>query len=132
MGSVLLGLAAIAIAIWIGLLAVWGQFWRADQWLDTKNLPLPNSWPTVAVVIPARNEAELIGMAVRSHLTQSYPGQLFVVLVDDQSIDSTADIATQVAKELGQETSLTILSGKPLPAGWTGKLWAMEQGFRYL
>lgn len=129
-----------AAVIWVGLLLFWGQFWRADQQLesiledseDPFEDPLPKPWPTVAVVIPARNEAELIGAAVRSHLTQSYLGALSVVLVDDQSGDETGAIAAQVAQALNKTNHLTVLSGKPLPAGWTGKLWAMEQGFRHL
>jgi hopene-associated glycosyltransferase HpnB len=118
--------------IWIGLLLFWGQFWRADQRLEVSENSLPQPWPTVAVVIPARNEAELIGVAVRSHLTQSYSGNLSVVLIDDQSTDETGIIATQTAQLLDQSKRLTVLSGKPLPPGWTGKLWAMEQGFRHL
>jgi cellulose synthase/poly-beta-1,6-N-acetylglucosamine synthase-like glycosyltransferase len=100
MGSVLLGLAVIAVVIWVGLLTFWGRFWRADQRLDVEDLPAPDAWPRVAVVIPARNEAELIGSAVRSHLTQSYLGQLSVLLVDDQSTDGTADIALRWLKNL--------------------------------
>ena len=53
-------------------------------------------------------------------------------MVDDQSTDDTAKIATQTAQKLEKTESLTILFGKPLPAGWTGKLWAMEQGFHHL
>ena len=132
MASLVLGLTLLALLIWLGMLAFWGQFWRANQRLETQHDGSLTAWPTVTVVIPARDEAELIGTAVRSHLTQSYPGQLSVVLVDDQSTDGTANVATQVAKELAQESSLTTLTGKPLPAGWTGKLWAMEQGFRHL
>lgn len=131
MEIILLALAAIASAVWIGLLVFWGQFWRADQRFESEDRPLTD-WPAVAVVIPARDEADLIGEALRSHLTQSYEGKLQIILVDDQSADNTAAIADQTAKELHKSDSLTILPGKPLPAGWTGKLWAMEQGFHYL
>lgn len=131
MENLLLGLASLALAIWLGMLLFWGQFWRANQQLSSDQPDLGN-WPTVAVVIPARNEAELIGKAVRSHLTQTYPGQLEIVLVDDQSTDGTGAIAQQVAKDLGKSDSFTVLSGTSLPGGWTGKLWAMEQGFQHL
>lgn len=123
-------------AVWVGLLTLWGGFWLADQRLhvqnDGQNTVLSEPWPTVAVVIPARNEADLIGRVVRSHLIQSYPGFLSVILVDDQSTDKTAQIAVQVAKEIDQASRLRVLAGKPLPPGWTGKLWAMDQGFRHL
>ncbi|MEO0534122.1 MAG: glycosyltransferase [Cyanobacteria bacterium P01_A01_bin.123] len=132
MENLVLGAAILALLIWVGLLAFWGQFWRADQRLNAEtSLPL-GSWPAVAVVIPARDEAELIGTALRSHLTQTYPGPLSVLLVDDQSTDDTAKIAAHVAKDLNKADNLTILPGQTLAAGWTGKLWAMEQGFRYL
>jgi hopene-associated glycosyltransferase HpnB len=51
--------------------------------------------------------------------------------VDDQSTDGTAKIAQQVAQNLNQKSQLHIIAGVPLPAGWTGKLWAMEQGIRH-
>ena len=132
MESIELGLAITSAIVWVGLLAFWGGFWLADQRLDVPNASPPEPWPAVAVIIPARNEAELIGRVVRSHLTQSYLGRLSVILVDDQSTDKTAQIAAQVAAEINQTNRLTILLGKPLPPGWTGKLWAMEQGFRHL
>lgn len=132
MVSVILGLTVLSLLIWIGMLVFWGQFWRADQRLDRESAPSLATWPTVAVVIPARNEADLIGTTVRSHLTQTYPGSLFVVLVDDQSTDGTATVARDAAVSLVLGDRLTVLSGQPLPPGWTGKLWAMEQGFRYL
>jgi len=130
-------LAAIALLIWVGLLTAWGQFWRADQRLDSNHSSatasvLATPWPSVTVIIPARNEAELIAESVRSHLTRRYSGSLHVLLVDDQSADGTAAIARQTAQDCGRADALSILSGQPLPAGWTGKLWAMEQGFRHL
>ncbi|MEL6259976.1 MAG: glycosyltransferase [Cyanobacteria bacterium J06626_6] len=130
--SILLGLSSLSAAIWLGLLLFWGQFWRADQRLRAKEDFEPAQWPTVAVVIPARNEAELIGKAVRSHLSQTYIGNLSLVLVDDQSTDETSAIAAQAASDLGKKEALTILPGSSLPPGWTGKLWAMEQGYRFL
>ncbi len=132
MVHVIWGLAGLAVVIWVGLLTAWGQFWRADQRLDSRDMPDPPNWPRVAVVIPARNEAALIGTAMRSHLTQSYPGEVSVVLVDDQSTDGTAAIAQQAATALGQADQLTVLPGTTLPGGWAGKLWALDQGFRHL
>ena len=132
MASFMLGLTILALLIWVGMLLFWGQFWRADQRLDTESMISLATWPTVAVVIPARNEADLIGVAVRSHLTQTYPGSLSVVLVDDQSTDGTAAAAKEAAGAINQRDRLTVLPGAALPPGWTGKLWAMEQGYRYL
>lgn len=132
MASVVLGLTVLAFMIWAGMLVFWGQFWRADQRLEADTLPELAPWPTVTVVIPARNEADLIDVALRSHLEQTYPGPLSVVLVDDQSTDNTAAIALKTAEELGKAIQLRVLSGTPLPDGWAGKLWALQQGFQYL
>jgi hopene-associated glycosyltransferase HpnB len=58
-------------------------------------------------------------------LQQDYPGTFRVVLVDDGSDDGTADRALAAGDGAGR---LDILRGAPLPAGWTGKVWAQHQG----
>jgi hopene-associated glycosyltransferase HpnB len=85
--------------------------------------PEPDAWPSVAAVVPARNEAELIARSVGSLLAQDYPGRFRVVLVDDQSGDGTG----AAALALGDDR-LTVLDGAAHPAGWTGKLFAVHQG----
>ncbi len=82
---------------------------------------IPASPLSVHVVIPARDEAESIGQAIRSLLAQDYDGRLRIFVVDDHSSDGTAEVA-QAAGDV------TIISSAPLPAGWTGKLWAVSQG----
>lgn len=127
--------------IWIALFCliswavlVWGRgdFWKVDF---NKPVPAPDSWPEVAVVIPARNEAEGIGQTVSSLLSQEYPGAVSVVVVDDHSNDGTADAARAAARDLtGGDRSgrLHILNGRDLEPGWAGKVWAMEQGLRWV
>ncbi|HEY9908552.1 MAG TPA: glycosyltransferase [Thermosynechococcaceae cyanobacterium] len=127
--------------IWLGLLLFRGQFWKPDQQLlgieaadfqigPQKTDPQNSETPRICAVVPARNEAELLPMTLRSLLTQDYPGEFQVVLVDDHSTDGTATVAQQVAIETGQQSQLQILSAEPLPAGWSGKLWAMNQGIQ--
>ena len=77
-------------------------------------------------IVPARNEAAVIGESVGSLLRQDYPGQLAVVVVDDDSTDGTAAAARAAAQ--GSPRQLLVFKGQPLPAGWTGKLWALKQG----
>lgn len=124
-----LGLTLLSLGIWIGLICFRGQFWRADQYLSS-DLPDLETWPSVCVVVPARNEADVLPVSLRSLLVQNYPGPLRVILVDDQSTDGTANVARKVAEELDQFSQLHILATNQLPAEWTGKLWALEQGIQ--
>jgi hopene-associated glycosyltransferase HpnB len=80
---------------------------------------------SVAVIIPARDEAPVIGQAIASILAQDFPGRLEIFLVDDHSTDGTAAVATEAA---GSDPRLTVIPAPPLDPGWTGKLWAMSQG----
>jgi len=118
--------AAVPVAIWLGLLFLRGGFWRSDQWLDGDSA-LPDSWPSVVAVVPARDEAPTVGRAVASLLAQDYPGPFSIVVVDDASRDGTADAAR--ASAAGDER-LTVVAGGPLPKGWMGKPWAMQQGLK--
>ena len=117
-------LAATAVVIWVYLIAGRGGFWLAAERDDGG--PAPSAWPVVIAVIPARDEAEGVGETVASLLQQDYPGAFSIVLVDDQSSDRTADVARQAAAASADR--LTVVQGADLPAGWTGKLWAMKQG----
>jgi hopene-associated glycosyltransferase HpnB len=116
--------AGMPLAIWIYLIAAHGGFWLARQRDDRNQPPGPAAWPAVTAVVPARDEADVIARSIGSLLGQDYPGPFHVVLVDDNSSDSTA----KAAADLPNAGRLTILSGAPLPAGWTGKLWAVSQG----
>ena len=121
--------AALSFIIWIYLLLGRGGFWR-ERVLPPA--PAPARWPTVAAVVPARNEAPYVGEAVGSLLSQDYPGELSVILVDDHSEDGTAEVALQAATAAGAADRLTILRARELPQGWTGKLWALDQGVQEL
>src|ERR1041385_7725534 len=118
-------IAFLAVAAWLYLLAAHGLFWLAAERDDRGTPPAPANWPAVVAVIPARDEAASIGDTVRSLLAQDYPG-LAIVVVDDGSQDGTAAAAEAAARDAGG--SLTVLRGQPLPAGWTGKVWAQKQG----
>ena len=122
----LTGLAGLAgLGAWGWLLAGRGGFWRIDTPADA---PPPSSWPEVAAVIPARDEAEEIATTITSLLSSDYPGQLSVTLVDDHSSDGTADLARAAAEALGASDRLTILTAPDLPPGWAGKMWAVHNG----
>jgi hopene-associated glycosyltransferase HpnB len=82
----------------------------------------------VTVIVPARDEASCIGDSIGSLLRQDYPGRWTVILVDDSSSDGTATIARETTLAHGAAGRLQVVAGRPLPAGWTGKLWAVKQG----
>ncbi|HEY3643115.1 MAG TPA: glycosyltransferase, partial [Xanthobacteraceae bacterium] len=120
-------LAALALAIWLYLLLGRGGFWLSSE-RDEGKLPPPDVWPKLAVVIPARDEAEGIGACIGSLLEQDYAGEWTIVLVDDGSSDGTAAAALETAAARDAGRRLDVVAGRPLPAGWTGKLWALKQG----
>ncbi|HEX7759233.1 MAG TPA: glycosyltransferase [Caulobacteraceae bacterium] len=120
-------IAAAALAAWIYLLAFRGLFWLARETDEADTPPEPAAWPAVVAVVPARNEADVVARSVGSLLAQDYPGDFKVILMDDASDDGTAD-AARAAAALGKTDRLEVITGAPLPAGWTGKLWAVSQG----
>ncbi len=117
----MLFLAALSLAVWVYLLLGHGVFWQAGPMLAPACPALPA--PALAVVVPARDEAASIGRAMRSLLAQDYPGPYRIILVDDGSVDGTAEIAAGLA-----DPRLHIITGAERPAGWSGKLWALHQG----
>jgi hopene-associated glycosyltransferase HpnB len=123
-----LALAALSCGIWIYLLVARGRFWRCSERLETLNEAPAAGWPSVVAVVPARDEIEVIGASVASLLKQRYAGELSVIVVDDHSSDDTAEAARRAAAALGAEARLMVLPAPSLPAGWTGKLWALKQG----
>jgi hopene-associated glycosyltransferase HpnB len=118
--------AAIPFAIWIYLLLGRGNFWRPSE---DATVPKPlERWPRVVAVVPARNEAETIARALTSLMRQDYPGEFEIIIVDDHSEDATAVLARQAAAECVAARRVTIHSAAALPIGWTGKLWALNEG----
>ena len=118
---------ALCIAIWTCLLLAHGRFWRLPGAPSlSEGFPQALGPPrSVAVIIPARNEADVIGRAVTSLLRQDDVGSVHIFVVDDNSTDGTSEAARQAATETNR---LTVIRGRPLPPGWSGKLWAVQQG----
>ena len=127
MQMVLTTAAALSAVIWIYLLVARDGFWRGRERLHPSSQE-PVRWPSVAAVVPARDEADTIWKCLKSLAEQDYPGNFRVVMVDDSSRDGTGDIARSVAAQATR--SIVVVSGAPLEAGWTGKLWALNQGVR--
>jgi hopene-associated glycosyltransferase HpnB len=121
-----LALCAFAsLLVWLWLLLFRGGYWRCDQLLMGK-VPDLTECPNVVAVIPARDEAESIHQAVTSLLKQSFLGSLKIIVVDDNSSDGTAEIVAAMDDE-----RVEVISGKPLPENWAGKMWAVAQGIEH-
>ena len=123
--------AFVSLAIWAYLLIGRGWFWlcrERDDSVAARPRSNPDAWPSVVAVIPARDEADMVGRSVGSLLRQDYPGRFSVVVVDDQSTDATVAVASAAANEAGAADRLRIVAGNGPPPGWTGKLAAMRRG----
>ncbi|MEU6313766.1 glycosyltransferase [Streptomyces sp. NPDC047014] len=124
----LIGVACVSLLVWGWLLLGQGMFWRTDVRLPPRAAPA--RWPSVAIVVPARDEADVLPVSLGSLLAQDYPGEAEIVLVDDGSTDGTGALALRMAAEQ-PGLPLTVLSpGDPAP-GWTGKLWALRHGIAH-
>lgn len=95
-------------------------------WFRQPRGELPPDAPRVSVLVPARNEARNIGPCVRSLLGQNYPN-FEVLALDDGSEDETGAILRDVQQEQAGQPTFRVLSGRPLPPGWSGKNWACHQ-----
>ena len=152
-------LASAAALAWLYLLALHGGYWRTTHRLPPADRRLA-SLPSVTAVIPARNEADMLPLCLPSLLSQDYAGQFRVIVVDDDSSDGTARVAAGLCEAAAGQTPaaageapasqapasqapaaqapaadgsgrcFTVVSARPTPAGWAGKVWAMSEGVR--
>ena len=122
----LYGIGAIPVLIWLYLLIGRGQFWRVATYRAP--VRVPGASRRVAVVIPARDEAPVIGATLTSLARQQFNGLIHLIVIDDGSTDGTAEAAVAAARSCGALPRFTLLRGTAVPSGWTGKLWALAQG----
>ena len=118
--------AALSLLAWIALCGFRDGFWRADQTL-AHGVGERKEWPGVVAIIPARNEGDVIGEVITSHMRCGYPGPFSVLLVDDHSQDNTIEVALAAAESW--ERRLEFVEAPPLANWWTGKLSALNHGF---
>jgi len=122
----LIAAGVLSLVVWIYLVFARGGFWRIVPTAPAASAQ--ENQVHIAAIIPARNEADVVGRAVCSLLQQTGHNTIHIFLVDDGSTDGTAQAAHSAAIALGQAQNLTVVPGIPLPEGWSGKLWAMHQG----
>ncbi len=140
-------LAALSLLMWLYLWFAHGSFWQSGPVLrsvhpdavlthGTRNAGVRSAAgravaayapaiPSAAIIVPARDEAPFIAATLRSLVAQDYAGAFRVILVDDGSADGTGRIAAGL-----NDPRLTVITGAACPAGWSGKLWAVQQGRR--
>src|SRR5688500_14380568 len=114
----------------IGILAFWIVL-LIQTLVNLRVIPMlrtatdQTSRPLVSVIIPARNEEQVIEPTVRAFLAQDYT-PLEIIVVNDRSEDGTAAVLSRIA-----DPRLKVVSGEELPAGWLGKPWALHQGSQH-
>jgi hopene-associated glycosyltransferase HpnB len=129
------------VLAWIYLLCCHGGFWQTGHRLPPSDPASARALPFVIAVIPARNEADTLPACLPSLLRQDYAGPFAVIVVDDDSTDGTAKAAAAVADQAGWQVTdagpdrlsdrqLAVVSARPTPPGWAGKVWAMSEGVR--
>jgi len=126
---IFVALAALSLMIWIVLTFFRGAFWQLRAFdADIRPLEPLAAWPRVVAIVPARNEAKTIAKTVESLIAQDYAGKFHVIVVDDHSEDNTGTLARRAAEVADAAERITILPAATLQIGWTGKIWAMQQG----
>jgi hopene-associated glycosyltransferase HpnB len=123
-------IAFLTLVVWLYLLCARGGYWWS-RCGEAVAMP-QGAWPDICVIVPARNEADILPVTLPSLLANDYPGQLHVVLVDDRSEDATASVAKSIAQQNNVQERLTVLGSRALPTGWKGKVWAMQTGLEHI
>ena len=123
-------LASVGVLAWAYLLFARGGFWRAaDRDDEPDAIADSGEWPSVTAVIPARDEAGVIGSNLATLRRQHYPGRLRVIVVDDHSRDETARVVRDCGAAAG--APIDVLHAPVLAPGWSGKLAAIAHGVRH-
>lgn len=121
---VLAALGGASLLAWVAVAVLPDRPWDLRPAGEDQQPPGdPQHWPSVCIVVPARNEAGYLPRTLPALLAQDYPGDWRIVLVDDRSSDGTAEVALRLAAP-----RLGLVHGRPLAEGWRGKPWAMAQG----
>lgn len=116
----------VVVLLWfaLGALLFWSS--RTVKTLRPETeLPVPRSLPRVSIILAARNEEDVLHVALDSLLSLEYPSYE-IILVDDDSHDRTGEIAEEYAGRLQAAGKLRVIHNHALPAGWRGKVHALS------
>ena len=115
-------LVVLSTLLWVGFVMLPWRPWSNRQVFDSMaGVNGDSALDEITVLIPARNESEVIQHTLQSVIKQGTG--LKIILIDDNSEDATVEKSRQM-----RLSGLRIIQSPPLPAGWSGKLWALEQG----
>jgi hopene-associated glycosyltransferase HpnB len=123
----MLYLALLPVLIWLYLLLARGSFWRLGR-LQSTDTAARGASARVVAIIPARNEADVVGLAVQSLLAQRFAGELHIIVIDDASTDGTAEAVRTVVRRADAVPRVSLISGSGPDPGWSGKVCAMARG----
>jgi hopene-associated glycosyltransferase HpnB len=123
--------SVISALIWLIILLLPWRPWSVRESLDSNiendNSQNDSNLSDITVLIPARNEALHIASTLEA-LDKQGTG-LNIIVINDQSSDSTAEIVNSFQNTI---SDLKLINGSPLPDGWSGKLWALQQGLQHV
>ncbi len=117
-------IVGVSALMWAALLLLPWRPWSTRERLHIDEAAVKSEIADITVLIPARNEAACIGQTLQRLAAQGHLAR--IVVIDDQSDDGTGEIAIREAID-----NLTVIDGSPPPQGWSGKLWALEQGLKH-
>ncbi|MEK6371527.1 MAG: glycosyltransferase family 2 protein [Acidobacteriota bacterium] len=113
-------LTAIIFILWV--LAFFRTLLNLALVPRLKRGAMPSARPLVSIIIPAREEAHVIGRTVRALLASTYDN-FELIVIDDRSTDGTGDVVRAI-----DDPRLLVIAGEEPPAGWLGKPWALHKG----
>ena len=120
----IIGLTTLANVLMFPRLGRSPSHWDEDEAPSPKGRELGKGSPLrLSFLVPARDEAAVIGRTVAALLAQDYP-DFEVIVLDDGSSDGTADRAREASSS---DPRMRVVPGRPLPADWLGKNWACAQ-----
>lgn len=129
-------LGALSCFAWVVLAVFWGGFWRfrcrLPHVVPDRADPASKNGEKIWVLMPARNESDVIEEALTSLLAQDHPAEIHIVVVDDQSTDDTRARAENFRAQSSKRRSVHVLLGRPRPRGWAPKVWAQAEGWRFI
>jgi len=123
---ILLSVCSVSAFFWLALLFMPVRWRMSERWEACDDSQIPHSQlPSLSVIVPARNESDSLPLTLPSWLDQDCP-ESEIILIDDESTDGTEKCAHSISSRFSR--TIRIIKGTPPPPGWTGKLWALQQG----